>query len=223
MDSSKKVSPPLTFGKRVEVGINQPGHDTHWLASRIEDEDGSGARLSIAWPTDRGKLVYVRLGETIQLAASLPDDALYSTRVKIAAARQVNIPLLDLEIQGDWKRLQRREAVRVSVSIGPRVSEKVTPVTRKPLRATISNISATGIQVQTRHQLCVGDRVALVFQLNEGGRELSLEADVRRIETLDQGRVLQAGCQFVDVHPGQAEQIVQFIFARQRALARSRK
>src|SRR5919204_1829908 len=119
-----------------------PGHDTQWLPSRIEDEDGTGLRLTVAWPTDRGKLVYARLGETIQLAASLPNDALYSTAVKIAAARNAHVPLLALEVQGDWKRLQRREAVGVNVAIRPTLAEKVTAVARKPLRAGITNISA---------------------------------------------------------------------------------
>jgi c-di-GMP-binding flagellar brake protein YcgR len=222
VDSSRKVSPPLTVGKRVEVGIDLPGHDTHWLPTRIEDEDGSGERLTVAWPTDRGRLVYIRLGETVRLAASLPGDALYATEVKIASARQAHVPLLDLEISGDWKRLQRREAVRVSVSITPRVAEKVTPVARKPLRAAIRNISATGIQVQAREELGIGDRLALAFRLMPSGPELHLEADVRRIETLDHGRVWQAGCQFVEIQPGQSEQIIQFIFAQQRALARKR-
>jgi c-di-GMP-binding flagellar brake protein YcgR len=221
--SNKKVSPPLTIGTRVEVGISVPGQDTQWLPTRIEDEDGTGLRLTVAWPTHRGRLVYVRLGETMQLAASLPGDALYSTRVKIAAARQANVPLLDLEVEGEWKRLQRREAVRVNVSVRPRVADKATGATRKALRAAITNISATGIKVQARDELRVGDRIALTFRLTEGGPELALEADVRRIEILDEGRIWQAACHFVDIQPAQSEQIVQFIFAQQRALARSRR
>jgi c-di-GMP-binding flagellar brake protein YcgR len=210
-------------GKHVDLGIDLPGHDTHWLPTRIEDEDGSGERLTVAWPTDRGKLVYIRLGETVRLAASLPGDALYATEVKIASARQANVPLLDLEIEGTWKRLQRREAVRVSVAITPRLAEKVTPAARKALRAAISNISATGIQLQARDELGVGDRIALAFRLTAGGPELNLEADVRRIETLDHGRVWQAGCQFVDIQPAQSDQIVQYIFAQQRANARFKR
>ena len=223
VDSRKKVSPPLTIGKRVALGISMPGQDTHWLPTRIEDEDGTGLRLTLAWPTDRGRLVYICLGETVELAASLPGDALYSTRVKIAAARRANVPLLDLEVEGEWKRLQRRDAVRDNVSIRPRSAERVTAASRKPLRAAITNISATGIQVQARDQLRVGDRIALTFQLTQDSPELSLEADVRRIDSLDEGRVWRAGCQFVDIQPAQSEQIVQFIFAQQRALARSRR
>jgi c-di-GMP-binding flagellar brake protein YcgR len=225
VDSSKKVRPPLSVGERVEVGINLHGDEPQWLPTRIEDEDGSGLRLTVAWPTDRRELVYIRLGETIDLAASLPGDALYSTQVKIAAARQANVPLLDLEVQGEWKRLQRRQAVRVNVGIRPRLMEKVTPVARKPLRASITNISATGVQVQVPEELYVGDRIALAFQLRENAPELSLEGDVRRVEVLEQGsmRVWRPGCQFVDVQPAQSEQIIQFIFAQQRVLARSRR
>lgn len=223
MDSKKKVSPPLTVGKRVEVGIGMPGDDTHWLPTRIEDEDGTGVRLTVAWPTDRGRLVYVRLGETIQLAASVPGDALYSTGVKIAAARQGNLPVLDLEIEGEWKRLQRRHAVRGNVSIKPRSAERVTAAGRKPVRVGISNVSATGIQIQSRDELHVDDRLALCFDLTNGAPELEVQAEVRRIELVDVGRVWRAGCQFVEIQPAQSEQIVQFIFAQQRALARSRR
>lgn len=221
----KKVSPPLTVGKRVEVGIDQPDRHTQWLATRVEDEDGSGLRLTVAWPTDRARLVYVRLGESLQLAACLPGDALYSTRARIAAARTGNVPLLDLEVEGDWQRLQRRDAVRVNVSIRPRTVERVTPAMRKPLRAGIANISGTGVRIQTHEELHVGERLALVFQLHERHSELSLEAEVRRVEVVEQGSLRQwrAGCQFLDIQPSQSEQIVQFIFAQQRALARSRR
>ena len=74
-----------------------------------------------------------------------------------------------------------------------------------------------------RDELRVGDRIALTFRLTEGGPELALEADVRRIEILDEGRIWQAACHFVDIQPAQSEQIVQFIFAQQRAVARSRR
>ena len=222
MDSKRVVVPPLLVGQRVEVGLAPEGRDTHWFPSRIEDEDGSGLRLTVAWPTDRGRLVYVRLGQTIELAASTQGDALYSTRVKISAARNAGLPLLDLEVLGDWQRLQRRGAVRVRVAIRPRLAERVTGAGRKPLRAGISNISATGVQVRCQDELRVGDRVALAFQLGEGSKELALEAEVRRVEILEP-RVWQAGCYFVNIEAGQSEQIVQFIFAQQRALARSRR
>jgi c-di-GMP-binding flagellar brake protein YcgR len=223
MDSNKRVIPPLVVGRRVEIGITVPDHETHWLPTRVEDDDGSGLRLTIAWPTDRGRLVYIRLGQTVELAASAPGDALYSTQVKIAAARNAGVPLLDLEVQGDWQRLQRREAVRISVSIRPRLAERVTAAGRKVLRTGISNISATGIQIRSQDELHAGDRIALAFQLADGSRELTLEAEVRRIEVLDQGKVWQAGCRFVDIEPAHSDQIVQFIFAQQRALARLRR
>lgn len=223
MASNKNVSPPLTVGKRVELGITVPGQDTRWLPSRIEDEDGTGVRLTVAWPTDRGRLVHIRLGDTMQLAASLPGDALYSTRVKIVAARHANLPLLDLEVEGEWERLQRRHAVRGNVSIKPRRAERVTAGGRKPLRVAISNLSATGIQIHSRDELHVGDRLALCFDLTNGAPALESQAEVRRIEMVDDGRVWRAGCQFVEIQPAQSEQIVQFIFAQQRALARSRR
>jgi c-di-GMP-binding flagellar brake protein YcgR len=200
-----------------------PGQDTRWLPSRIEDEDGTGVRLTVAWPTDRGRLVYIRLGDRMQLAASLPGDALYSTRVKIAAARQANVPLLDLEVEGEWERLQRRHAVRGNVSIKPRAAERLTAAGRKPVRVAISNVSATGIQIHSRDELHVGDRITLCFDLTNAAPELEAQAEVRRIEILEDGRVWRAGCQFVDIQPAQSEQIVQFIFAQQRALARMRR
>jgi c-di-GMP-binding flagellar brake protein YcgR len=221
--SSKNVSPPLTVGKRVEVGISLPGQDTRWLPSRIEDEDGTGVRLTVAWPTDRGRLVYIRLGDTMELAASLPGDALYSTRVKIAAARQANVPLLELEVEGEWERLQRRHAVRGNVAIKPRAAARLTGAGRKPVRVAISNVSATGIQIHSRDELRVGDRLTLCFDLTNGAPELEAQAEVRRVEILEDGRVWRAGCQFVEIQPAQAEHIVQFIFAQQRALARSRR
>jgi c-di-GMP-binding flagellar brake protein YcgR len=223
--SSRRVIPPLTIGQRVEVGLSRPGEDTQWLPTRIEDEDGSGQWLTVAWPTDHGRLVYVRLGQTIELAASAPGDALYSSHAKISAARNAAVPLLDLEVLGDWRRLQRREAVRISVSIRPRLAERIIGDSRKPFRAGISNISATGLQVRSHEELRIGDHVMLAFVLPDGVKELTLESVVRRVDILQHvtPQVWQAGCQFVTIDAAQSEQIVQFIFAQQRALARLRR
>jgi hypothetical protein len=55
--------------------------------------------------------------------------------------------------------------------------------------------------------------------------ELEVKLQVRRVERSDHGSlpIWDAGCAFVDLPARTADQIVQFIFAQQRALARARR
>jgi c-di-GMP-binding flagellar brake protein YcgR len=218
MDSSRLV-PGLTVGQRLEIGVcSRDG--VRWLASRLEDRDAAGQRLTVAWPTEQAQLVLLRPGETIELAASAK-DALYSAQVRIEKAHHAAVPLLVVQVVGPWQRSQRREAVRVPVSIRPDVAQRVLPDGRQaPIRAGIANISATGVQLRSQDELHLHDRLALAFALGEA--DLAVQAQVRRLVVHESGsvRVWEAGCQFVDIPPTLSEQIVQFIFTQQRALAR---
>jgi c-di-GMP-binding flagellar brake protein YcgR len=219
MDSNRAV-PGLAVGQRIEIGLGS--RDTlRWLASRLEDRDDAGQCLTVAWPTEQGQLVVVRAGQTVELVASAK-DALYSAQVHIRATHNDALPLLDLQVIGPWQRSQRREAVRVTVAIRPRLAERVLAGRRVPLRAGITNLSATGLQLRSQDELHVNDRLALAFALGDTDDELALEAEVRRLQVheRDSVPVWEAGCHFVNIPPALSERIVQFIFAQQRAFAR---
>ena len=113
MDSSRFV-PSLAVGQRLEVGVGADG-TVRWFASRVEDFEAGAQRLTVAWPSEQGRQLVLRVGDTVDLAVSA-QDALYSAQVRITVAHNQAVPLLDVVMIGPWQRSQRRQAVRVPVA-----------------------------------------------------------------------------------------------------------
>jgi c-di-GMP-binding flagellar brake protein YcgR len=211
----------LTVGQRVELNVG-----ARWLASRLEDHDDKGTRIVVAWPTDHERrLVPLKAGDTVRLAISTPQDALYSVPARVERATHEGVPMLDLRVAGEWQRSQRRTAVRVPVAIRPRVVARIEGEKRQPLRAGISNLSANGVQLRSQDEIKVGDRLDLAFSVMDIAEEIEIQAHVRRVQQHERGslHVWEAGCEFKGLPPRLGQKLVQFIFAQQRAQARNRR
>jgi len=215
----------LVLGQRLEIGYGQDV--LHWSASRLEDLDTSGQRLTVAWPTDpERRLLPIRPGHALHMATSTSHDARYSALVVVEDVTREPVPLITLRVNGPWKRTQRRDAVRVGLVIRPRVAASIdTNDVHKKLRLAVTNISAGGVQVRTQDELRPGDRIELAFELPGVDKELQVEARVRRVYRIERDgqTVWDAGCQFEGVSAGLAQRVVQFIFAQERAWAHSKK
>jgi c-di-GMP-binding flagellar brake protein YcgR len=214
----------LQVGQRIEIGVGED--DLEWLASRIEDHDEAGQYLTIAWPTDHERRrIPLKPGDHLQLAASTPQDALYSTAAAVHEITREPVPFVVLQVTGTWQRSQRRSAVRVSVAVRPRIASRLAGNTQKPLRLGVTNISAGGVQVRSQDELRLGDRLLLAFELMGMDQEIEVEACVRRVYRNERGAssVWDAGCEFEGMSGRLVERIVQYIFAQQRALARARR
>ncbi len=221
--SETRTKRTFAIGQRLEIGY---GEDVvRWLASRLEDHDG-GDRLTIAWPTDaERRRMPVKAGSMIELAASTPQDALYSAAVMVVETVREPVPLLTVRLIGAWRRIQRRDAVRASVAIRPRIACRVDGEVLKPLRLGITDVSSAGLQVRAQEELKVGDVLQLAFELMGVDEEVDVQARVRRVRRQELGTqaVWDAGCEFEGMSDRIGQRIVQFIFAQQRALARTRK
>src|SRR5262245_52808958 len=107
----------LTVGQRIELNTG-----SQWRPTRLEDHDDTDTRLVIAWPTDRERrLIPLKVGDTVQIAVTTPQDAMYSAPARVEKATNDDLPLVDLRVLGEWQRSQRRNAVRVPVAIRPRL------------------------------------------------------------------------------------------------------
>jgi c-di-GMP-binding flagellar brake protein YcgR len=223
LQSETRATRAFTLGQRLEIGYGD--EPVHWLASRLEDHDDAD-RLTIAWPTDaERRLVAVKVGGTIELAASTPQDALYSAAVTVVETVREPVPLLTVKLIGPWRRIQRRDAVRASVAIKPRIACSVDGEVRKPLHLGIIDISCAGLRVRSQEQLRPDDVLELAFELMGVDEELDVLARVARVRRHELGThtVWDAGCEFKGLSDRISQRIVQFIFAQQRALARTRK
>ena len=213
-----QVSELLTIGQRLELGVGTD--EVQWFPTRLEDHEGRGG-LTVAWPTDRDRrLIPVANGQTLELAWS-SRDALYSATVEVHRGSTGGVPHLRLEVRGSWRRTQRRNAVRISVAIRPRIADLVCGNARRSLRLGLTNISATGVQVRSKDELRRGDLIDIAFNLMGVDQEVHLQARVRRLQRNE--RVWDAGCEFEGVSDRLAQRIVQFIFAQQRLAAHARR
>src|SRR5579859_7363524 len=157
--SEMSLTQTFAIGERLEIGY---GDDVvSWLASRVEDHLGPD-RLTVAWPTDaERRLVPLETGQAIELAASAHHDALYSASVTVEQTTRDPVPLLTVRLVGPWRRVQRRDAVRASVAIKPRIADRIDGQNSKPLRLGITDISCAGLQVRAQEELKLGDRLEL--------------------------------------------------------------
>jgi benzoate membrane transport protein len=117
--------------------------------------------------------------------------------------------------QGEQAAVQRRE-LRLPVVIHPAETARVAGDLRIPVRATIRNISASGLLVHSAQQLVPGTQLEFVFR-TPGGAELSMRADVRHVQHLqiESPELWEAGCEFRESDLDSREQLVKFVLKHQ--------
>jgi c-di-GMP-binding flagellar brake protein YcgR len=215
--SKRALAPTLRVGQHLELLF-----DGLWYATRLEDL--SPEALCVAWPTDARRChVPIEPGHNVQLAASA--DARYSATCTVVGVQEAPVPLVTIQLDGEWQRAQRRNDVRARVAIKPSLIDRIAGDHRTPLRAGVTDLSAGGLRLRSQDELRPGDTVELAFGLMGATGELLLTARVERVERADRGplAVWEAGCAFVEQTPRVTDQIVKFIFAQQRALASARR
>ncbi len=217
--------PQLEIGQLLEFGLRD-ADGVRWYPSRLEDQDDRAERLLIAWPLeDDLEVVPLRVGDVAILAATCRHDALYSAQVQVESLEAREPRQLVVRAAGGWRRVQRRNAVRWEVAIRPTLAERLASDGWKPVRAVITDLSAGGLQIHSRDELIVGDRLDVEFSLPGIPGQLRSRLDVRHVEEHKRGSMpyWEAGCEFREPRAADSERIVQFIFAQQRARARREK
>jgi benzoate membrane transport protein len=105
-----------------------------------------------------------------------------------------------------------RRETRHAVVIQPAAASRVAGDLRIPIKATIRNISASGMLIHSQQQLLPGAQLEFTFR-TAGGAELTMRADVRHVQRLQEGiaEVWEAGCEFREARPESREHLVQFV------------
>ena len=213
--------PELTRDEWIDLGVvGETG--VHTLRTQVQRVDGAARQLVVAWPTEHLRLFPLKPGQLVLIEVSKPMDALYTLEALVASASTEEPPTLVLRAEGEWNRVQRRQAIRHLVDMRPsralRLREHAEPT---PFSALLSDLSAGGLRLSTSAQLDVGDQLELAFITPSGGAELRLRVRVLRAVPPRTGRgVWEYGCEFVEPSLAEREQIVQFILAQQGAIAR---
>jgi c-di-GMP-binding flagellar brake protein YcgR len=202
----------LAIGQRLEIGVRE-----HWWPTRLEDQR-QDAELTVAWPLSMlRRPLFLEIGQPVQLAAVVQGDGAYAASGQVVDLDKGHVPLVTVRLEGEWQRSQRRNAVRVPVSIRPRIAAVVDGETaRRTVRLALTDISASGVHIRSVDEIHAGDLLNLGFELDG---EMNVQARVRRVERNE--RVWDGGCAFEDLSRADAQRIQHFIFAQQRAVLRA--
>lgn len=215
---------PREFGiwQAVELGVRGVG-ETRWYRTRVEEYDPETGALAVGWPMVQLSYVSVHCGDLVYLGAAIVNDALYVVECVVEEATLQPRARLGLRPAGEWYRMQRREHVRIEVSIVPEGVRLFVPGNEpEPLTARMLDLSACGARLRLEKPLREGDRLEIAFTVPGCPRLITTRAEVRRcwpVEHADPPR-WDAGCRFEGLGQRETDQLVRFIFTRQRELAR---
>jgi predicted benzoate:H+ symporter BenE len=108
-----------------------------------------------------------------------------------------------------------RRETRQSVVIQPTSAARVAGDLRIPIKATIRNISPSGMLVHSQQQLLPGAQLEFMFR-TAGGAELTIRADVRHVQHIQHGisELWEAGCEFRESQQESREHLVQFVLGQ---------
>lgn len=179
------------------------------LGSRVEE---CGGRFAIAEPERNGVSVPLDPGEELELEWTTPDEGSRSVRVRVVGDAGLLVPALAVEVVGQSQGVQRRDNVRLPVSLGLTVWEIVDDDEDEPppMIGSVFDLSGGGMQARIPRRLEVGDRFDVRFELPQHGL-VETEAVVRRHIAGD-----VYGLEFVTMSPADRERIIRAIFSMMR-------
>jgi c-di-GMP-binding flagellar brake protein YcgR len=212
----------LLIWQSVELGVAR-ARELRWYRTRVEEYDPRGRMLVVGWPMEQLSYVSVRPGERVYLGAPIVNDAFYVVECLVVEAALEPVARLTLHLVGEWHRKQRREHVRIELCLVPERACLLVPDGQpEPIPALMLDLSAGGTRLRLDRPLPVGERLQLSFAVPGYAEPITTRAEVRRcqrVEHADPPR-WDVGCRFDELGRRETDQIVRFVFARQRELAR---
>ncbi len=153
----------------------------------------------------------LRSGDELELEWT-PDEGPRMVRVMVVGDAQLRVPAIVVEIVGQAQGVQRRDNVRLPVSLGLSVWEIVDEDEDEPppMIGSVYDLSGGGMQARIPRRLHIGDRFWVRFELPERGF-VETEAVVRRHIAGD-----VYGLEFEDMSAADRERIIRTIFSIMR-------
>ncbi|MBI4300303.1 MAG: PilZ domain-containing protein [Chloroflexi bacterium] len=220
--------PTLYAGQLVELELAQSADGGSALVpSRVRQADGR--TIDVAVSTREGAPVNVPVGASMRLWHKQMGET-YSVRAKVAGRVAAPIPVYRLELTGEWERMQRRNAVRLSVGISP-LEAWLLREGAEPQRVDvlIDDLSIGGAFIRWRQTDVLDEsepetsRLKLRFDLGDGQEPMELTGVFRRrvIQEKFGRKQYRVGVEFEDMERRQEDRIMRFIFRQE--LERKRK
>lgn len=233
MSTSSQAVPLPRLNQRLEVGLGERGGTAQYFSKLIEETLDT---LRISAPEFEGDVLSLREGDAMRLWYTQGGGYwCLKTSVRTVYERDGET-ILELDRKGDVHRAQRRNHVRVDVSLllHARVERRSSEIegegsdsariTGERIKALTRNISGGGVSFRTPTQLAEGDKAVVTFYLPEHGGEITSRAKVVHVHSDPErdGQYIVA-CSFERMAITDRERIIRFLFFRQRELAGRKK
>lgn len=234
MPATSHATPLPRLNQRLEVGLGDRGGPGAQYFSRLVEETADTLRISA--PEFEGQVVDLREGSPMRLWYTQGGGYwCLKTAVRTIYERDGET-FLEIDRLGDVNRAQRRNHVRVDVSLllHARVEQHAGEIegetsdsarlTGERIKALTRNISGGGVSFRTAEKLAAGDKLVVTFYLPEHGGDITSRAKVVHAHPDPErdGQTIVA-CSFERMAITDRERIIRFLFFRQRELAGRKK
>jgi c-di-GMP-binding flagellar brake protein YcgR len=231
--AASPATPLPRLNQRLEVAVGDRGGAAQYF-SRLVEETADTLRISA--PEFEGEVLELREGNPMRLWYTQNGGYWCLKTIVRTVYEREGETFLELERGGDVHRAQRRNHVRVDVSlllharveqhVGQQEDEQAgSPrLTGERIKALTRNVSGGGISFRTPVQLVGGDKLVVTFYLPEHGGDITSRAKVVHAhpdpERPDHYII---ACSFERMAITDRERIIRFLFFRQRELAGRKK
>lgn len=208
----------VKVNQKVELEIlDGPGKGVY--SSRIEEVFPD--RLAIAWPTAGGLPVEARVGTRVRVDC-LAERAINRLWTEVVGRELAPVPVLLVDRRAKSIRIQRRQFVRLDVSVGvkfgilwaPDPFDGPTPLI---FEGRTRDLSGGGILLITEIRLVPTTQLDMVINLPS--KRISAVGEVvmiQKVETEQDGNRYWTGIRFIGIEERDRDAIVKFIFREQR-------
>ncbi|KJS64040.1 MAG: hypothetical protein JL50_20290 [Peptococcaceae bacterium BICA1-7] len=205
----------FTFKQSQKIIVKRSEDDKLQFISSLENVNSLG--IQIALPLLNLKQMPLIKGERVYVLISLPSFSIeFNTRVK--GFRKDNIQLVVLEFPTDYKRVQRRNSVRLKVLLDVEVALVPREAGQEPVyeKGQAVDISAGGMEVTTKLPVERDQTVLVKFVLELDRQRIynfCIKSKVRRITPITP-KTKRLGVEFLDMGISDSDKIFQYIFKK---------
>jgi len=211
----------LQINQRIELDVNYGEYAGTYL-SRVEEIGEK--EIKVAIPVEKGTIVPLRLKTPVTITF-LTKDAVHSGQTFIIGRTLHPIPVLILLMPEKFKRIQRRDYVRIEARLPVQVQIKENDEESMSLSACTANISGGGMMLVIQQEdlaIPLNSTLEVTIEIPEENQIIQAVGQVVRSQTIkstiNDNDELIIGIKFTLIEEKAREQIISYVFKRQREL-----
>ncbi|MCW2278795.1 flagellar brake protein [Heliophilum fasciatum] len=208
----------LKINDQIQIMISDESLYAGRYYSHVEDFTDEGIVLSL--PLKEGEIIPLHIGEKVEFC-KITDSAIWLYRGTIIQRQGSPLPLMTVKLPLKVEKLQRRNFYRLPLSVQTQFAkvEEDKPMNEWQWEPSyLRNLSGGGVCLSCETQLEIGQQIVIDVPLEQD--ILRLWGEIRRVE---QSSSYVAGVEFLDILHHDQDRIVQYVFAKQRAIAQKNK